>query len=87
MRFDDDDDIISLGQLWPQKADGFTDQAFDAIAFDGRADAAGNAQSPAGMREIVGHGEKYQRAARGFAAGFVNGGEGGFAGEAVGCGE
>jgi hypothetical protein len=71
----DDDQIITAGQIVLKDPDGFAEEAFDAITADGGADAARNAQTPAALGQFVGLGINHQRPAGLFDAGGVNGGE------------
>jgi len=80
---DDDNDVVSGGEIALKEPDGFTEHAFGAIACDGGADPARNAQAPSVMAKIVALGIDRQRPAGLFGVGGVDGGEGVLAAETV----
>jgi hypothetical protein len=84
---DDEDQVITFGPVVLVEAEGFAEEAFDAVAARGGADVAGNADAQAGMREIVRAGVGDERAAGGFDAIFEDGREVGAGADAVGLGE
>lgn len=80
---DNDDDIVSGGEILLQEPDGFTEHALGAIALNGGADSARDAQAPSVMGKIVGPGIERQRPAGLLGVGGVDGGESALAAEAV----
>ncbi len=72
---DHKDNVIAFGPIVLVEAEGFAEEAFDAVAARGGADGSGDAHAEARVGEIVGAGVGDQRAAGGFDAVFEDGGE------------
>ena len=87
MGADHKDNVIADGPVVLVEAEGFAEEAFDAVAARGGADSAGDADAQARVGEIVGAGVADERAAGGFDAVFEDGGEIGTGADAVGFGE
>lgn len=84
---DDDDDVVGGGPIVLGEAEGLAEEALDAIAFDGGADFAGDAEAQAGVGEGVGLAEDGEEGGVLFCVGVVDGFIGDAAGEAHGAGE
>lgn len=84
---DDENDVITFGPVVLVEAEGFAEEAFDAIAARGGADSAGDADAEARMGEVVGVGVGDEWAAGGFDAVFEDGREIGAGADAEGFGE
>ena len=84
---DDENQVVALRPVVLVEAEGLAEEPLDAVAARGGADAPGDADAEARMREIVGAGEGDEGAAGGFDAVFEDRGEIGARADAVGFGE
>ena len=64
----DDYDVITFWPVVLVEAEGFAEEAFNAVAARGGADGSGDADAEARVRKFVGAGVSDQRAAGGFDA-------------------
>src|SRR5437763_263973 len=63
---DVDDDVVAAREVVLEEAEGFAEEALDAVALGGGSDFSAYAQAQAGMIELVGESEESEGAA-GFA--------------------
>jgi hypothetical protein len=84
---DDEDQIITFRPVVLMEAEGFAEEALDAIAARGGADGFGEAEAEARMGEVIGTGVGDDGAAGVADAGFEDGGKFGARADAEGFGE